>query len=159
MGGFADPALKELFYPPLANGSTPITSPPSPPSASSQKEYTPIGAIAGGIIGGLLILAAILGLALLFVHRARATRRNSHRNLGELDSRPVDPKILDSQPIFEKYGSSVQVPELYSRDVKSELGSRDDAAAPVEMPAGEVHAMRWSWDRKSKGVGTNEERR
>jgi hypothetical protein len=63
-----------------ANSSNPSSSPlpsSSPSTSSSASTHTNLGALVGGIVGGLVVLAALLG----FLVYLRRRRRDSHSNM------------------------------------------------------------------------------
>jgi LPXTG-motif cell wall-anchored protein len=151
VSGFDDPGLEELFRP--KNESTDNTSRPSEshgqPSVSSTatstlissgatarppKENVPaIGVITGSVIGGILGLAALLSLILLFFRRKRQRGIYEITELGDTSA-----TNLDSRTVFEKPASHVHPSELpATRDSKSEFGSE----LPAEMYGDHVAEM------------------
>jgi hypothetical protein len=148
VSGFDSPGLRELFHP--SDKSTSSTSKPSGThtqsstsststvepvtsgvaAGSTKKNATPVSAIAGGIIGGLLGLAALLSLVLFLLRRHK---QKSKYEVTEMGDSPVGGSFalnLDGHPVYEKNGSHVLASELpVSRDSKSEVGS----ASPAEL--------------------------
>lgn len=149
--GFVSPELKDLFFPPSQHsttmGSKPTTTPTSPASHSgsesdsqsssstASKKSLSGGAKAGIVIGVLLILAAILGLALVLLRRKKQSNE-----IAELDGGLSELHA----PMYGKPTTGLLVSELpVSEYEKSEYGRSDTASlnrVPVEMPAGVVGA-------------------
>lgn len=73
--GFVDEQLQTIFLAATSGGNTgtdptPITSPPSTESSGSRSN-TPIGATVGGAIGGVVVLAAIIGMIFFWRRKKR----------------------------------------------------------------------------------------
>jgi hypothetical protein len=69
-GGFEDQKLSALFFPPTPTGSTATSTSTSSQLPQSKKRNNG-GMIAGGVIGGLVILGLIAALAYFLVLRKR----------------------------------------------------------------------------------------
>ncbi|KAK6361853.1 hypothetical protein TWF730_005565 [Orbilia blumenaviensis] len=120
-----------------SGGSTPTnstgTSSPLPPGDSS----TNVGAIAGGVVGGVAGLALIAGLLILF--RRRRNREKFRRvsgasgsNLGPHDMGEIyEPKELDA--------TTPEIPSELPGD-SPPVGPSKPVAEPVELPGSEVPA-------------------
>lgn len=149
--GFVSPALKDLFFPPSQSSTkmgskptatpTPLASPSQPGTKSDMQsdsqpaEKRPLsgGAKAGVAIGVIFGLAALLGLALLFLRRRRRAGE-----VAELEGVSSEMHL----PMYGKPAAGVHVSELpVSEYEKSEHGrsvTESHDAAPVEMSAGVV---------------------
>jgi hypothetical protein len=154
VGGFSSPGLKELFHPSSIPGSNPSSGTNAGGSASTSsgadgstmptiKKHTSVGAIAGGIIGGLLTLTAILGLILFLLHRKKRKNNQQQRDVPELEATYKDHPILDSAPVFEKSGISVATHEIgVGKSSLSSDGGKSSGAVvmtePVEMEGSNV---------------------
>ncbi|KAF3905235.1 Barrierpepsin [Orbilia brochopaga] len=117
-------------------GATPrSTSAPPTRSPSSDSSKTPVGAIAGGVVGGVAVLAAVAGGLLLF-----RRRRNSDRRPND----DIEPPKLPQPEAF--------VPELASPEThliskwdphKVANSGVDGGAPPVELDTAQAPSNQW----------------
>jgi Kelch motif len=122
---WTDPGLKDLFSPTHSPTPTPIPTPPPSPPPKPQK--TPTGAIVGGAIGGVGLVALI---ALALITHFRHIKRSSHtayeadtikRHVHELEraERPVE--MGPSRFATELMGTEIIKPRLDSEIDKPKL--------------------------------------
>lgn len=147
IGGFTDAGLKELFHPSSksTSGSSPSASGISAgdPAAtgtdgspiSDSKKKPSVGAIAGGIIAGLVALAGLLGLILFLLCRKKQLKDQNEKTVPELEATYKDHPVLDSAPIYEKSGLSSMTPELDAGNTSIPSDKKGYAVnvEPVEM--------------------------
>jgi hypothetical protein len=87
-----------------------------------SKKKPSAGVIAGGVLGGLIGLAALLCIALVAIRRYRRNKYQVTEMAG------TSATNLDSHPVYEKSGSHVLATELPgSRDSKKNFGSESPA--------------------------------
>ncbi|KAG2364336.1 hypothetical protein BDR07DRAFT_1401840 [Suillus spraguei] len=90
--------------PSSSSASSPSSSSASSPSSSSHQTHkTPVGAIAGGVVGGVLLLLLVCGCILFVAYRRRRRARTSpeiiRSNSPHLDDKPVkDVYLSPSSP-------------------------------------------------------------
>jgi hypothetical protein len=125
-GGFSDPKLSDLFFPPKKADtptSTASAGGSSGPSSSSAKPAKTVsgGAIAGGVIGGLALLGLIVFLASFLIWRHR--RYNSQSTDAGENEKYVEP-----------------IHELAGKHDYSELGSQQYAELNGSKPGYELAA-------------------
>lgn len=75
---FSDPALTTIFKTSTSSTSTTPVPASSSSTAASLKAKTPIGAIVGGVIGGIAILAGLGFLGMLLLRRRRQQKHNEY---------------------------------------------------------------------------------
>lgn len=108
------------------------TSPPSSePSASQSESSTPVGAIAGGVIGGIAALSLITFLTWFFLRR----RKQQKQTLSELhgDSHIAHEKHGDSHIVHEASGSE-KYASSGSNGAVYEVGANESRMPVAEMP-------------------------
>lgn len=118
MGGLAT----ILATPPNYSATSPTTSSSNAPSSTLTDpsegvgSFTPVGAIVGGVVGGIAVLGLVTFLIILYVIRSRrcngAAQPVQYTNVtqnpqGGLASHHTQPQYLQSQPLIDKpYGMS-----------------------------------------------------
>jgi len=76
--GFSDPAVSALFARPKAT-KTPSSSGAAKPSSTAKAKKSHAGAIAGAVLGVLILLGLLAGAALFFLHRMKKQRQQNAR--------------------------------------------------------------------------------
>ena len=116
--------------PSASPSSSPSSSPPSGASSSSDDGLSK-GAIAGIVLGGLLALIALLGLALLLLKRRKNGARRAEAGKGEeLAATPATgpPQYHQAQAGKERFGDAA---EAEAMQAPVELG---DGRGRSELP-------------------------
>jgi hypothetical protein len=157
-GGFSDPGLKKLFHPNPSSSTVTSTNPKisgtataagTSPSGSMAGALSSInkkhrsGAIAGGVVGGLLAIAALLGLVIVLLRRLKQKHVQEQRGLEELEATYKDHPILDSRPLYEKSGISALISEMGDSHSESDSNmppTKTPSQDPAEMEGSEVPA-------------------
>lgn len=142
----------------------PSSAPATPsvvPTSTPKKSH--VGAIAGGVIGGLCFFVLLAGAIFFFI---RLKRQSASKFRGpELDGQGIPPKFLDSTPVYEKSApAETSISELHDSksDVgsgASRMGSQKSMAKPyryvreeaVELPVSEF--SRWEEENGVDGNG------
>ena len=116
-GGFLHPNLKAVFEAKRPEPvPVPTANPPAPSEAAHDEEdSTPVGAIAGGVVAGVAILAIVTGLAIFFLRRKR---KQAATQLADGEAPP---------PAYEKRG------ELHEMS--------DQGGVMAELPVNSAHEM------------------
>lgn len=114
------------------------------PSATGSPSKINVKAIAGGVVGGLVVLIAVLGLILFCLYRYKNARKNSGEKGTATSAPPVE--LAATSPIHEmssdatKYMSMTQQPafvggaSMYSRSTSNEPQAYSSNSSPVPSP-------------------------
>ena len=93
------------------------------PSIGATPKNTNVGAIAGGVIGGLAVLGIILSLILLCLYRRKKARKNKGAkgivSLSPVELAATSPVHEMSSPGSTKYISMTQQPDMNSHPIYS----------------------------------------
>lgn len=106
--------------PPSSSTSTPGNHQTDPPSQPSSGNSTPVGAIVGGVVGGLALIA-LIGVAFFLLRRRR---RTSQRNSGSYPGF-VEPNALTTPTPFDpnQFPRQEPTPAQHARREKESLSA------------------------------------
>jgi hypothetical protein len=113
----------------LSSSSSSTTSTPSSTSAApSDSSATPVGAIAGGVVGGVVSIAVFALLVWLFIRRRGKSKAADPYILREMDRHEADP----TETTKYRHTASPVVHEVEGGRTEHELPAPQK---PVELPA------------------------
>lgn len=131
---------------PLTTGPSTPTSPTSTTSLTptlthspSPKQSTPVGAIVGGVIGGLAVIGAVIsGLVYMCLRNRRKNRTNDQppqimqqAEQSHYPQHPQHPQLSMGSAINAPYAPSHGPPDISPIQKQSQLGYAEDLSPPL----------------------------
>lgn len=116
-GGFADATLSSILQQRVpratstsSSNSTKTPQAPATTSKSSPPQHNDTGAIAGGVVGGVLGLAIVMGTAWLFWRRRTSGKRDAAAGYDDKQDVATPPAEMEARHLNELHGYD-RVPE------------------------------------------------